>query len=180
MHYRTQQGNKQNRKQTVNSRPPEAKYMGVLSLRRDKLCEHINKQQLNSIYFHMKKFTLFLGLTFSGFLLCALVFSQKSEFPVKWISFDEIIVNEELHLRAVEDKITNIFDTIIGNYVILKEGVYGSSLLLDGYSAYLFSNNLPDLKGSFSVEGWLAPVTYPTNYCPVAEQINLENKGFSL
>ena len=128
----------------------------------------------------MKKFTLFLGLTFSGFLLCALVFSQKSEFPVKWISFDEIIVNEELHLRAVEDKITNIFDTIIGNYVILKEGVYGSSLLLDGYSAYLFSNNLPDLKGSFSVEGWLAPGAYPTNYCPVAEQINLENKGFSL
>ncbi|HUX57312.1 MAG TPA: LamG domain-containing protein [Bacteroidales bacterium] len=115
--------------------------------------------------------------------LCFLVFagfSQKADIPVMWLSFDEINVNNKLHVRTVEDQITNRLDTIRGTYVLLKDGVHGKSLLLDGYSAFLSCRNTPVLSGSFTVEGWLAMGAYPTNFCPLAEQNMLSGKGFSL
>ncbi len=115
--------------------------------------------------------------------LCFMVFagfSQKADTPVMWLSFDEINVNNKLHIRTVEDQITNRLDTIRGTYVVLKDGVHGKSLLLDGYSAYLSCRNTPSLSGSFTVEGWLAMGAYPTNFCPLAEQNMLSGKGFSL
>lgn len=128
----------------------------------------------------MKDLKVFLRLTIVICFLPLTSFSQITEMPLKWLSFDEINVNKELHIRTVEDRINNQFDTIIGNYVVQKDGVKGNSLLLDGYSAYLSSENFPLISGSFTIEGWLAMGAYPFSYCPIGEQISLENKGFSL
>ena len=105
--------------------------------------------------------------------LCFIVFagfSQKADKPEMWLSFDDINVNKKLHIRTVEDQVTNRMDTIRGTYVVLKKGVHGKALLLDGYSAYLSCRNTPSLTGPFTVEGWLAMGAYPTNFCPLAEQ----------
>jgi len=107
-------------------------------------------------------------------------FSQKAENPVMWLSFDEIAINEHLHYRTVEDKVTGRVDTIRGTFTALKDGVHGKALLLDGYSAYVACRNTPLLNGPFTVGCWLAMGAYPTSFCPVAEQNMLSGKGFSL
>ncbi len=119
-------------------------------------------------------------LTMSLFFVVFAGFSQKADTPVMWLSFDEINVNNKLHIRTVEDQVTNRSDTIRGTYVVLKDGVHGKSLLLDGYSAYLSCRDAPVLSGPFTVEGWLAMGAYPTNFCPLAEQNMRSGKGFSL
>lgn len=107
-------------------------------------------------------------------------FSQQPDQPVIWLSLDKINVDEKTHLRTVEDQISRRIDTVTGTYVALKNGVKGEALLLDGYSAYITSQNVPVISGSFTVEGWIAIGAYPTNFCPVAEQGGLEGKGYSL
>ena len=119
-------------------------------------------------------------LTMSLFFVVFAGFSQKADTPVMWLSFDEINVNNKLHIRTVEDQVTNRSDTIRGTYVVLKDGVHGKSLLLDGYSAYLSCRNTPFLSGPFTVEGYIAMGAYPTNFCPLAEQNMRSGKGFSL
>jgi len=89
-----------------------------------------------NIYFRYLVTISICFMTFTGF-------SQKAENPVKWLSFDEITINEPLHYRTVEDKVTGQVDTIRGTYTVLKDGVHGKSLLLDGYSAYVSCRNTP-------------------------------------
>ena len=113
----------------------------------------------------MKDLKVFLRLTIVIFFLPLICFSQIADMPVKWLSFEEININEELHFRTIEDRITNHLDTIIGNYIAPKGGVYGKSLLLDGYSAYVFSKNVPSLSGSFkSVIGVARRSTSSTSF----------------
>ncbi|MEN6454680.1 MAG: LamG domain-containing protein [Prolixibacteraceae bacterium] len=117
------------------------------------------------------------------FLLCVspfIGFTQEDGKPLMWLSFDKMNRDEKLHIRTVEDQVTNRLDTISGTYVLLKEGIYGQSLLLDGYSAYVSSSIIPIFSGAFSVEAWIAPGAYPTNFCPVAEQRVVGVGGFSL
>jgi hypothetical protein len=114
------------------------------------------------------------------FVLPVIGFTQKESNPVMWLTFDKINVDEKLHTRTVEDQVTKQLDAIIGTYVVLKDGVHGKSLLLDGYSAYLKAGDIPKVTTSFSVESWIALGAYPTNFCPVAEQQSADEKGFSL
>ncbi len=105
--------------------------------------------------------------------------SQESA-PVYWLSFDKLNVNQSDHIRTTNEPISGLPDTLYGTYTALKEGVHGNSLLLDGYSSYLSASGIPVPEGNFSVEVWIAPGAYPTNFCPVAEQRSADARGFSL
>lgn len=121
-----------------------------------------------------------ISVMFLLFFLPIAGFAQEAKKPLMWLSFDQINVNQELHIRTVEDQITKKLDTIVGRYAVLKDGVHGKSLLLDGYSSYLSSSDIPNFSGPFSIEAWIAIGAYPTNFCPIAEQMGITNKGFSL
>lgn len=130
------------------------------------------------------KFLSILFYSFALFIFCILnipVNAQNTDQPLKWLSFDRLEeVNDILHYSTIKDLITDKQDTIRGTYTALKEGVSGKSLLLDGYSAYVYSGNIPKLHEPFTIEGWFALGAYPKNFAPIAEQNVLSGKGFSL
>ncbi|MGV8139642.1 MAG: LamG domain-containing protein [Mangrovibacterium sp.] len=105
--------------------------------------------------------------------------SQESA-PVYWLSCDKLNVSQPDHIRTTNETISGLPDTLYGTYTALKEGVRGNSLLLDGYSSFLSASGVPLPEGVFSVEVWIAPGAYTTNFCPVAEQRSADARGFSL
>ncbi len=71
---------------------------------------------------------------------------------------------------------------VIGNYFKLVPGVVGNALLLDGFTSYIDCRDVsaPKISGDFSIGVWIALGAYPTNWCPVADQSTIAEKGYFL
>jgi hypothetical protein len=74
------------------------------------------------------------------------------------------------------------FDTaesVSGGYKLV-EGVSGKALRLDGFTTVITRKavDAPPLKGSFSVDAWVALAAYPWNWCPILAQEKDTQAGY--
>jgi hypothetical protein len=88
-------------------------------------------------------------------------FAQETS-PIAWWSFDESSG------EAVYDNAGRIEDALRGNYKHVG-GVSGNALRFDGYTTHVVRevDQVPMFEGSFSIEAWVAPQTYPWNWTAV-------------
>ena len=77
------------------------------------------------------------------------------------------------------DSVTGKADTILG-YANWVKGVDGHALSFDGFSTVILrsGDTMPNLKGSITLEAWVALQSYPWNWVAIAEQRD-EHSGFS-
>lgn len=102
------------------------------------------------------------------------IFAQAAgSAPVASWKFDEQGGNAAL------DSVTGKADTILGHANWVK-GVNGHALSFDGFSTVILRNGetVPQIKGSFTLETWVALQSYPWNWVAIAEQRD-EHSGFS-
>mgnify|MGYP001056635236 CR=1 FL=1 len=103
------------------------------------------------------------------FLMLSLMFYSLSIFagivPIAWWKFDGEKDN------VTTDCVSGIKDEIKGNFKYLS-GVDGSCLKFDEFTTSIVRKveRAPELKGSFSIEAWIAPQAYPWNWCPIVMQ----------
>ena len=90
--------------------------------------------------------------------------------PVAWWSFDD---------SSGRETVSGIADTVLGHHRFV-EGVRGKALRSDEFETAIerAAKEAPHLtNGVFTVEAWIAPRTYPWNYCPIITQRD-EKRGF--
>ncbi|RPI44844.1 MAG: hypothetical protein EHM46_02390, partial [Bacteroidetes bacterium] len=80
--------------------------------------------------------------------------------------------------RMVTDPVTGMHDSIHGNFR-LTGGIGGKALKLDGFTTRVVreSGKWPETGGSFTMEAWVAPATYPWNWCPIIATGNFGESG---
>jgi hypothetical protein len=112
------------------------------------------------------KIVIFLFILFAAIP----VYSQD-RLPIAWWSFDKD-ANE-----TVSDHIGGINDTLRGNFKYV-EGVTGNSLRFDGYTTHIVREveAVPNFDGSFTIEAWVAPQTYPWNWTAVVDH-EIDHRG---
>ncbi len=89
---------------------------------------------------------------------------SQDRLPVAWWSFDADAG------ETVTDHIGEIDDMVRGNFKYVG-GVTGSSLRFDGYTTHIVRavDLVPLFEGSFTIEAWVAPQTYPWNWTAVVD-----------
>ncbi|HEC43305.1 MAG TPA: LamG domain-containing protein [Bacteroides sp.] len=113
---------------------------------------------------------IFLGLLC---LLPALLSAQESTPLVHW-DF------ERVENRNLLDKFGNLSDTIEGNFEF-AEGILGQGLRFDGFTTCVRREGSKKTLGQeFTIEAWVAPGSYPWNWCPVLSTASAETKGFRM
>jgi hypothetical protein len=140
----------------------------------------------------MKKY--FLKMMMTLFILCLSfpLFGQKVGLVAHW-KFDNIRVElKELKMvrgetflpREIFGYVKNSVDGKEGDYngKFLKQnkGVKGGAVLMDGNTAYiqLMEDDVPRVKGDFSVEAWIAMGAYPNNVCPIVDNQRDPAEGY--
>ena len=100
--------------------------------------------------------------------------AHAEDFLACW-SFDQVKDG-----RTTE-RVAGIEDTIGGNFK-QTAGVVGKALLFDGFTTEIVrpAASAPRLPDNFTLEAWLALGAYPWNWCPLIEQCNGTNAGYSV
>lgn len=108
-----------------------------------------------------------------GLIICVSLVPLFARNAVAWWSFDESRGNLIKDISSGEE------DEIRGNYW-LENGVKGSCLKLDGYTTHILrkAEKAPELEGSFTIEAWVAPQTYPWNWTAIVDRERGHRKGF--
>ena len=124
------------------------------------------------IYFDMKSKVKHncIFIFFLAFFSATLSFAGNDGL-VAWWAFDD-------HDNAY-DKIKQLGDTIDGNYKFV-EGVNGRSVKFNEFDTFIKRSfdQVPAINPqSFTIEAWVAPRSYPWNWCPIVTQSDSEN-GF--
>ena len=98
--------------------------------------------------------------------------------PIKEWNFNELSADKSDPFRIIDSDLKNQHH---GNFYII-EGVEGSALLFDCYTTWLSNDSSysPKLKGSFSIEAWIALGAYPWNWAPIIAQENTESMNSNL
>ncbi|KAA9036115.1 LamG domain-containing protein [Ginsengibacter hankyongi] len=88
---------------------------------------------------------------------------------------------ETVRNRSVIEELTNISDTIEGNFE-WAEGVSGKGIRLDGFTTRIVrqSKDITKPGRAFTIEAWVALGEYPLNWCPVITTESDEVKGYRL
>ncbi|MHC4467592.1 MAG: LamG-like jellyroll fold domain-containing protein, partial [Planctomycetota bacterium] len=95
-------------------------------------------------------------------------------------------VSIETRRRTVKRELLTTTETISDYKDIVyghsrqHEGVTGQALKFDQYSSEIIrkSNEIPNINPkSFTIEAWIAPQSYPWNWCPIVMQRD-ENSGY--
>ena len=96
--------------------------------------------------------------------------AQETGLVASW-SFDE---NSG---KTVFDKAGQIEDSLSGNYKYVG-GVIGNSVRFDGYTTHVVRevDNVPMFEGSFTIEAWIAPQTYPWNWTAIVSH-EVDHRG---
>lgn len=98
---------------------------------------------------------------------------EESPAPVCWWSLDKAADGRVLDAAAgIEDEIRGHFKSV--------QGVVGNSLRLDGFTSVIIrdAGSAPVLSEGFTMEAWVAPATYPWNWCPILCQEEDEQEGY--
>ncbi len=105
--------------------------------------------------------------------LAAPAMAQEDTGPVAWWKFNEGAGNVAL------DSVGGSHDVILNNHKWVK-GVSGSALKFDGFTTAVErkSNNLPNLKGHFTIEAWIAIQSYPWNWVAIVDQEKNRQAGY--
>jgi len=120
--------------------------------------------------------SILLLIALSTFLLivfcCRTVKADEENIIARW-TFDSVVDDR------IEDDTGNIHDRIYGKYSLVK-GVEGNALRFDGFRTYIQRKveNVPQITGNFTIEGWIALGAYPWFWAPVIELRNAEFEGF--
>jgi hypothetical protein len=76
-------------------------------------------------------------------------------------------------LSYVTEKVSGEEHELFAKYYEVVDGVKGTAVLLDGYTAYIEVPVADTFKyrvtGNFSVEGWVALGAYPKHWCPILD-----------
>jgi hypothetical protein len=104
----------------------------------------------------------------------AVAVSAASEAPVAWWRFESAADG------AILEEVGRIDDSISGNFRLV-EGVRGQALRLDGFTTVIKRRaaQAPRLKGSFTLDGWVAIAAYPWNWCPILAQEKEGKSGYT-
>jgi len=115
-----------------------------------------------------RRMFLFFCFLFPVFIAIA---AEKT--PVAWWTFDEPSGS------LVKDAATGLADSVQGHFKRIP-GVRGSGLKCDGYTTRIVRNakTAPVITGTFTVEAWVAPQSYPWNWCAVVNQEYEHQRGF--
>ncbi len=72
-------------------------------------------------------------------------------------------------------------DLVTGNFKLVP-GIAGHALKFDGFTTELVrpAASVPRLPDNFTIEAWVALGAYPINWCPLIEQRNGTNAGYSI
>jgi hypothetical protein len=82
--------------------------------------------------------------------------------------------------RSLVDHSGNVTDTIEGNFEF-KQGVLGLGMQLDGFTSCVRREETGTaLDQEFSIEAWVAPGSYPWNWCPILTTESDKTEGFRL
>jgi len=123
--------------------------------------------------------------------------------PVAHWSFDDIRVERKIvkMIRGetyvpkevfayVKESVSGDENDLYGVYYKVVPGVIGNAVLLDGYTAYmelkedwdendeLVGDHIPNVKGDFTIESWIALGAYPKNLCPILDNRQDEAEGY--
>jgi hypothetical protein len=81
--------------------------------------------------------------------------------------------------NRTRDEATGLMDHIEGNYKLV-EGVKGNALKCDGFTTTIIRDveEMPEIRGAFSIEAWVAPQAYPWNWCAIVNQEFEHQRGF--
>ena len=106
------------------------------------------------------------------FLLCMVTVKPQDKIINYW-SFDEFLNNK------IIDHATGDSDSILGNYSVVQ-GILGLGLKCDGFTTRIVRNaeNSPRLTNKFTIEAWIAPQTYPWNWCAIVNQEFNHQRGY--
>ena len=93
--------------------------------------------------------------------------------PVAWWTFDETSSG------FAKDSATGIADSINGNFRHIR-GIRGNGLKCDGYTTRIIreAKAAPIITGAFTIEAWVAPQSYPCNWCAIVNQEYEHQRGF--
>jgi len=86
--------------------------------------------------------------------------------PIAWWAFEQVDGNFTV------DKVSQIKDAIQGHFS-RQVGVVGKALRLNEYDTFIKreSSNAPEINSkAFTIEAWIAPRSYPWNWCPIVMQ----------
>lgn len=113
--------------------------------------------------------------------------------PVAWWKFDDVEVkNVEIkmvrgetfvpreRLMYVTDEVSGVKSELVAKYFEVVPGVNNKAVLLDGFTSSIQVNedNVPEVKGAFSIESWIALGAYPTHTCPIVDYQQDVNSGY--
>jgi len=120
----------------------------------------------------MQKVTCLTGFILV-FVFCSLpTFATEKGLVAHW-KFDE-----EKGNRAI-DRISQKEDSICGNFQYIQ-GAYKTGMKFDGSTTYIIrkAKDVPHFTDAFSVEAWIAPQTYPMNWCAILDQEREHKAGY--
>ena len=103
----------------------------------------------------------------------AVVASAETDAPVVWWRF------ESSGDGVIFEEAGRTYDSISGSFKLV-EGIAGTALRLDGFTTVITreAGKAPRLKGSFTLDAWVAIAAYPWNWCPILAQENEGESGY--
>ena len=145
----------------------------------------------------MKRITTILAI------VCMFAGSLDAQKAVAHWSFDDIRVEKrkaELErgetyvpkeiFAYVKESVSGKENELHGVYYKVVPGVVGNATLLDGYTAHLelimdwdeednlVGDHIPDIKGDFAIETWIALGAYPKQASPILDNRRSEEEGY--
>lgn len=145
----------------------------------------------------MKRITTILAI------VCMFAGSLDAQKPVAHWSFDDIRVEKRIaelergetyvpkeKFAYVKESVSGKENELHGVYYKVVPGVVGNATLMDGYTAYLelimdwdeednlVGDHIPDIKGDFTIETWIALGAYPKQVCPILDNRRSEEEGY--
>ena len=107
-----------------------------------------------------------------GSIFASVTLGYANEGPVAWLAFDN---------QTVLDSVRGVTNTLEGNYAFMPGGVRGECLRLDGFTTRVNCEaaKAPSLTRSFTLQAWVALVTYSWNWTPLVSQREGTTRGYS-
>ena len=131
---------------------------------------YVNRQDVrHSTYFEAMAALIFLSAIVTH---PSASFAQTASPVAQW-TFNNV-TGPLLH-----DPVSGTDDKVGGFYNYLP-GASGNALRFDGYTTSVVrkAENAPKLRGSFTVEAWIALDTYPWNWVPIVDQEKDQQAGY--
>ena len=109
----------------------------------------------------------------------ARIINSENRSPDLWWRFDEgLSANSNKTIESIGGSSCNISG--VNSY--WRKGISGSCLSFDGYTnkVTFLSDNLPEIKGDFTIEAWIAPQEYSWNWSGIVDHTQDKRAGYTM